>query len=81
MINSIWIGLLFAGAALMKAYGRQWEHALTRAFVAATYLWIGWFTPSIDAARIFSRYFVFLLAAVEVISWSVIRYRSWKSKS
>lgn len=77
LIDSNLIGIVYLLAAGAKALDRQWEHVLTRLFIAIVYLSIGLLNPDLLLARLYSRYSVFLLAVIELISYVVIRWLKW----
>lgn len=79
LIDPTLIGIVYLLAAGAKFFGRQWEHAITRFFVAVVYIWIGLLDPDVFLARIYSRHSVFLLAVIELISYLILRWWKWKT--
>jgi hypothetical protein len=61
-------------AMLVMVFKKQHEHALTRFFVTAFYVFL-WLYPEtqVDTARVLNRWFWFLVFGIEVISWGVMR--------
>lgn len=73
LIPTLWMTVVFLLATLVKVFKREYEHAITRIFIFGFYLTM-LIQPemTIETARVMSRYFVFLLAAIEIISSCVL---------
>lgn len=69
------IAVVFVLAAYTKAKAKQYEHALTRIFLALVYFHIGVTEISIEQAREMSRWFVLLLGTIECFSWIVMKWK------
>ena len=80
-VNEWVIASVFAVSALMYVARRQWENVVTRLFIAMFYAALGLnIVTTMDVVRPLSRWFVFLLGAVEVISYLGRRYMSRKKR-
>lgn len=69
------IAVVFLFAAWTKVKAKQYEHALTRVFLAMVYFHIGVTAINIEQARELSRWFVLLLGIIECFSWIVVRWK------
>ena len=80
-VNERVIASVFAVSALMYVARKQWENVVTRLFIAMFYAALGLdIVSAMDVVRPFSRWFVFLLGAVEVVSYLARRYMDKKTK-
>ena len=80
-VNEWVIASVFAVSALMYVARRQWENVVTRLFIAMFYAALGLdIVSTMDMVRPLSRWFVFLLGAVEVVSYLARRYMDKKTK-
>ena len=80
-VNEWVIASVFAMSALMYVARRQWENVVTRLFIAMFYAAMGLdIVSTMDVVRPLSRWFVFLLGAVEVVSYFARRYMDKKTK-
>ena len=80
-VNEWVIASVFAVSALMYVVRRQWENVVTRLFIAMFYAAMGLnIVSTMDVVRPLSRWFVFLLGAVEVVSYLARRYMDKKTK-
>lgn len=68
------ISIVSFGAMLVMMAKKQHEHALTRFFVTAFYIFLTVFPETqVELARILNRWFWFLVFGVEVLSWGVMK--------
>lgn len=80
-VNEWVIAGVFAVSALMYVARRQWENVVTRLFIAMFYAALSLnIVSTMDVVRPLSRWFVFLLGAVEVVSYMGRRYMDKKTK-
>ena len=80
-VNEWVIASVFAVSALMYVARRQWENVVTRLFIAMFYAALGLdIVSTLDVVRPLSRWFVFLLGSVEVVSYLARRYMEKKTK-
>ena len=81
-LQNAWvIAGVFAVSALIYAARKQWENVVTRLFIAMFYAALGLdIVSAMDVVRPFSRWFVFLLGAVEIVSYLARRYMDKKTK-
>ena len=80
-VNEWVIASVFAVSALMYVARRQWENVVTRLFIAMFYAALGLnIVSAMDVVRPLSRWFVFLLGSVEVVSYLARRYMDKKTK-
>ena len=80
-VNEWVIAGVFAVSALIYAARKQWENVVTRLFIAMFYAALGLnIVSAMDVVRPLSRWFVFLLGAVEVVSYLARRYMDKKTK-
>lgn len=69
------IAVVFFVSTLTYIRRRQWENAVTRLFIALFYAALALdVITTMDIVRPLSRWFVFLLGAVEVTSYMARRY-------
>ena len=69
-VNEWVIASVFAVSALMYVARRQWENATTRTFIALFYAALALdILSTMDVVRPLSRWFVFLLGTVEIVSY------------
>lgn len=59
----------FMGAAIAKLRSGHWEHALTRFTLALFYLYVAMPEVSLETARIYSRWFLWVMVFVEIVSY------------
>jgi hypothetical protein len=79
MLVPIWlISTVYILAAARMVFSRQYEHAITRFFLAVAYFYIGTDIP-IQDARALSRWFVLLLGVIEITSWMFRRWHDRRS--
>ena len=80
-VNEWVIASVFAVSALMYVARRQWENVVTRLFIAIFYAVLGLnIITTMEVVRPFSRWFVFLLGAVEIVSYMARKYMDKKTK-
>ena len=80
-VNEWVIASVFAVSALMYVARRQWENVVTRLFIAVFYAALALDTLStMDVVRPLSRWFVFLLGAVEIVSYLARKYMDRKKR-
>ena len=80
-VNEWVIAGVFAVSALIYAARKQWENVVTRLFIAMFYAALGLnIVSAMDVVRPLSRWFVFLLGSVEVVSYLARRYMDKKTK-
>ena len=80
-VNEWVIAGVFAVSALIYAARKQWENVVTRLFIAVFYAALGLnIVSAMDVVRPLSRWFVFLLGSVEVVSYLARRYMDKKTK-
>ena len=80
-VNEWVIASIFAVSALMYVARRQWENVVTRLFIAMFYAALGLdIVSTMDVVRPLSRWFVFLLGAVEIVSYMARKYMEKKPK-
>ena len=80
-VNEWVIASVFAVSALMYVARRQWENVVTRLFIAIFYAVLGLnIITTMEVVRPFSRWFVFLLGAVEIVSYMARKYMEKKPK-
>jgi heme/copper-type cytochrome/quinol oxidase subunit 4 len=67
------LALTFFLAAASMAYRKRWEHVFTRLVLAGFYLFLA-MNPGmeIEITRMLARWFILVLATVEIISFLVI---------
>lgn len=69
------IGIFALLAALRAGMRRQWEHCATRVLLGAFYVGLSLYPDMpIETARLYSRYFIFLVFFIEVLSWTLITF-------
>ncbi len=80
LMNSQLIAITFLGAALIKAYKREWENIVPRAIITLWYLYLALYPDRFtsDQIRVVGRWLFTLLACVETIfhlaRWLVKKY-------
>lgn len=80
-VNEWVVASVFAVSALIYAARKQWENVVTRLFIAVFYAALGLnIVSAMDVVRPLSRWFVFLLGSVEVVSYLARRYMDKKTK-
>ena len=80
-VNEWVIASVFAVSALMYVARRQWENVVTRLFIAMFYAALGLdIVSTMDMVRPLSRWFVFLLGAVEIVSYLARKYMDRKKR-
>ena len=80
-VNEWVIASVFDVSALMYVARRQWENVVTRLFIAVFYAALALDTLStMDVVRPLSRWFVFLLGAVEIVSYLARKYMDRKKR-
>ena len=80
-VNEWVIASVFAVSALMYVARRQWENVVTRLFIAMFYAALGLhIITTMDVVRPLSRWFVFLLGAVEIVSYLAHKYMDRKKR-
>ena len=80
-VNEWVIASVFAVSALMYVARRQWENVVTRLFIAMFYAAMGLdIVSTMDMVRPLSRWFVFLLGAVEIVSYLARKYMDRKKR-
>ena len=80
-VNEWVIASVFAVSALMYVARRQWENVVTRLFIAMFYAALGLdIVSTMDVVRPLSRWFVFLLGAVEIVSYLARKYMDRKKR-
>jgi hypothetical protein len=69
-----WIlAIAFLASSFAMLYRRRWEHAFSRLLLAGFYIALAVFPEiPIEVARALARWFILLLALVEVISFLIL---------
>lgn len=81
-LQNAWVIVaVFAISAAMYLCRKQWENVVTRAFIALFYAALALnLITSMDVVRPLSRWFIFLLGVVELVSYYARRWKARKAK-